>query len=97
MCVSRKVIEVLTQVLEKSYTKEFAETYEVVSCLKGFREFYILFSWEEHDPLIDDYFDLVNELEEQNIIFSVYPVPSDRPEVKERFLKNSPIIKEVIL
>ena len=87
----------LEKVLKRRVTKDFAETYEVVPSRNGFREFYILFPWEEQDPLIGDYFTLVNQLEEQNILFSVYPMPSDKPEVKERFLKHSPIIREVIL
>ena len=87
----------LEKVLKRRVTKDFAETYEVVSSKQGFREFYILFPGEEVDPLNEDYFTITERLEAQNILFSVYPVPSDRPEVKERFLTNSPIIKEVIL
>lgn len=87
----------LEKVLKRRVTKDFAETYEVVSSKWGFREFYILFPGEELDPLKEDYFTLTDRLEAQNILFSVYPVPSDRPEVKARFLKNSPIIREVIL
>jgi hypothetical protein len=87
----------LEKVLKRRVTKDFAETYEVVSSKRGFREFYILFPGEELDPLKEDYFTLTDRLEAQNILFSVYPVPSDRPEVKARFLKNSPIIREVIL
>ena len=69
----------------------------MVPSKSGFREFYILFPGEEDDPLKEDYFTLTDRLEAQNIIFSVYPVPSDKPEVKARFLKNSPVIREVIL
>lgn len=87
----------LEKVLKRRVTKDFAETYEVVPSRNGFREFYILFPGEEVDPLREDYFTLTDKLEAQNILFSVYPVPSDRPEVKERFLKNSPVIREVIL
>ena len=87
----------LEKVLKRRVTKDFAETYEVVSSKRGFREFYILCPGEELDPLKEDYFTLTDRLEAQNILFSVYPVPSDRPEVKARFLKNSPIIREVIL
>lgn len=87
----------LEKVLKRRVTNNFAETYEVVSYKEGYREFYIVYPIKKGDPLLVDYFDLVNELEEQSIIFSVYPVPSDRPEVKERFLKNIPIVKEVIL
>ena len=87
----------LEKVLKRRVTKGFAETYEAVSYKEGYREFYIVYPIEKGDPLLIDYFDLVDMLEEQNSIFSVYPMPSDRPEVKERFLENSPIIKEVIL
>lgn len=87
----------LEKVLKRRVTKDFAETYEVVPSKGGFREFYILFPGEEDDPLKEDYFTLTDRLEAQNIIFSVYPVPSDKPEVKARFLKNSPVIREVIL
>ena len=87
----------LEKVLKRRVTKGFAETYEAVSYKEGYREFYIVYPIEKGDPLLIDYFDLVDMLEEQNIIFSVYPMPSDRPEVKERFLENSPIIKVVIL
>lgn len=87
----------LERVLKRRVTKDFAETYEVVSSKQGFREFYILFPGEERDPLKEDYFTLTDKLEAQNILFSVYPMPSDRPEVKARFLKNSPVIREVVL
>lgn len=87
----------LEKVLKRRVTKDFAETYEVVPSKSGFREFYILFPGEEDDPLKEDYFTLTDRLEAQNILFSVYPVPSDKPEVKARFLKNSPVIREVIL
>lgn len=87
----------LEKVLKRRVTKKFAETYEAVSYKKGYREFYITYPIEKGDPLLVNYFDLVDRLEKKRIIFSVYPMPSDRPEIKERFLKNSPIIKEVIL
>lgn len=87
----------LERVLKRRVTKDFAETYEAVSYKKGYREFYIVYLIEKGDPLLVDYFDLVDRLEKKHIIFSVYPMPSDRPEVKARFLKNSPIIKEVVL
>ena len=87
----------LEKVLKRRVTKKFAETYEAVSYKKGYREFYITYPIEKGDPLLVDYFDLVDRLEKKRIIFSVYPMPSDRPEIKERFLKNSPIIKVVIL
>jgi hypothetical protein len=88
---------VLEKVLKRRVTKGFAETYEAVSYKEGYREFYIVYPIEKGNPLLVDYFDLVDMLEEKHILFSVYPMPSDRPEVKELFLKNSPIIKEVIL
>lgn len=87
----------LEKVLKRRVTKKFTETYEAVSHKKGYREFYITYPIEKGDPLLFDYFDLVDRLEKKRIIFSVYPMPSDRLEVKEQFLKNSPIIKEVIL
>lgn len=87
----------LEKVLKRRVTKDFADTYEAVSYKKGYREFYITYPIEKGDPLLVDYFDLVDRLEKKHIIFSVYPMPSDRPEVKETFLKNSPIIREVIL
>lgn len=87
----------LEKVLKRRVTKGFAETYEAVSHKEGYREFYIVYPIEKGDPLLVDYFDLVDMLEEKYILFSVYPMPSDRPEVKELFFKNSLIIKEVIL
>lgn len=87
----------LEKVLKRRVTKSFAETYEAVSYKEGYREFYITYPTEKGDPLLVDYFDLVDRLEKRHIIFSVYPMPSDRPEVKETFLKNSSIIREVIL
>lgn len=87
----------LEKVLKRRVTKSFAETYEAVSYKEGYREFYITYLTEKGDPLLVDYFDLVDRLEKRHIIFSVSPMPSDRPEVKETFLKNSPIIREVIL
>ena len=83
--------------LKRRVTKDFAETYEAVSYKKGYREFYIVYPIEKDDPLLVDYFDLVDRIEKKHIIFSVYPMPSDRPEIKEQFLANNPIIKEVIL
>ena len=87
----------LEKVLKRRVTKDFAETYEAVSYKDGYREFYIVYPIEKGDPLLVDYFDLVDRLEKKHIIFSVYPMPSDRPEIKEQFLANSSIIKEVIL
>ena len=87
----------LEKVLKRRVTKSFAETYEAVSYKEGYRESHITYPTEKGDPLLVDYFDLVDRLEKRHIIFSVYPMPSDRPEVKETFLKNSPIIREVIL
>ena len=87
----------LEKVLKRRVTKDFAETYEVVPSHAGFREFYVLYPKELGDPFLEDFYLLVDKLEKKHIIFSVYPMPSDRPEIKEQFLVNNPIIKEVIL
>lgn len=88
---------VLEKVLKRRITKNFAESYEVVSSRKGFRDFIILFPNTELDPIIDDYYTVADRLEKKKIFFSVYPMPIDEPKIKERFLKSNPIIKEVIL
>lgn len=90
-------VEVPTQVLEKRYTKDFAETYEVVPSRRGFREFYILYPKELGDPFIGVFYVIVDELEGKHILISVYPMFETRPEVKEIFLSNSPILHEVLL
>lgn len=87
----------IEKILKRRVTKRFAETYEVVSSRKGFREFLILFPNTELDPIVGNYYTVADNLEKKKIFFSIYPMPTDEPEVKERFLKNSPIIKEVIL
>lgn len=87
----------LEKVLKRRVTKDFAESYEVVSSRKGFREFIILFPNTELDPIIGDYYTVADCLEKKKIFFSVYPMPTDEPEVREHFLKANPIIKEVIL
>ena len=87
----------LEKVLKHRVTKDFAESYEVVSSRKGFREFIILFPNTELDPIIGDYYTVADRLEKKKIFFSVYPMPTDEPEVREHFLKTNPIIKEVIL
>lgn len=90
-------VKVPTQVLEKRYTKDFAETYGVVPSRKGFREFYILYPKELGDPFVGDFYEIADELEERHILISVYPMSETRPETEIVFLENSPIIKEVLL
>lgn len=87
----------LEEILKHRVTKDFAETYEVVSCREGFREFYILYPKELGDPFIGDFYEIADELEEKHILISVYPMSETRPETKVAFLENSPIIKEVLL
>jgi hypothetical protein len=90
-------VRVPTQTLEKRYTKDFAETYEVVPSRSGFREFYILYPKELGDPFIGDFYEIADELESKHILISVYPMSETRPETKDIFLSNSPILHEVLL
>jgi hypothetical protein len=87
----------LEKVLKRRVTKDFAETYEVVPSRAGFREFYVLYPKELGDPFIEDFYTLVDRLEKKHILISVYPMSETRPETKVIFLKNSPIVREVIL
>lgn len=87
----------LEKVLKRRVTKDFAETYEVVPSRAGFREFYVLYPKELGDPFLENFYLLVDKLEKQHILISVYPMSETRSETKVIFLENSPIIKEVIL
>ena len=87
----------LEKVLKRRVTKDFAETYEAVSYKKGYREFYIVYPIEKGDPFIGDFYEIADELESKHILISVYPMSETRPETKDIFLSNSPILHEVLL
>lgn len=89
----------MKQVLKKRTTKKLAETYEVLSTHKGYREFLVFYPQAISDPFYEGDMVAVDRLDKKGLFITTYPYKDDaeRHRMLDAILNGYTVLGEVIL
>lgn len=89
----------MKKVLKKRTTKKLAETYEVLSTHKGYREFLVFYPQAISDPFYEGDMVAVARLDKKGLFITTYPYKYDheRQLMLDAILGGYTVLGEVIL